>query len=220
MPRAHATRGDREERTPPRSQIVQIEPAHAPRATPVRPRRRHAVCSAAKHPLEEVAMKVEQLMQRSVQTCRAHDALNRAAQIMWENDCGCVPVVDDAGCAIGMITDRDVCMAAYTRGRTLGEIDVGSVMTATPRACRPQDTVREAETIMCTAQVRRLPVVDNENRLVGILSLNDIALEAQRGHAASSRSQDGVHDTEVCDTLGAIGQRHVPKDLQPIDLAG
>lgn len=162
-------------------------------------------------------MKVEQLMQRAVQTCRAHDSLNGAAQIMWENDCGCVPVVDDAGHAIGMITDRDVCMAAYTRGRPLGEIDVGSVMSAIVHCCRPQDTLREAETIMRTVQVRRLPVVDNENRLLGILSLNDIALEARRQGAAARRD---IGETEVCDTLGAIGQPHAPKALRPVGVAG
>lgn len=162
-------------------------------------------------------MKVEQLMQRAVQTCRAYDSLNRAAQIMWENDCGCVPVVDDAGHAIGMVTDRDACMAAYTRGRPLGEIDVGSVMAAMVHCCRPQDTLREAETIMRAMQVRRLPVVDNENRLVGILSLNDIALEAQRQGTATSRE---IQDTEVSDTLGAIGQRHVTTELRPVGVPG
>lgn len=150
-------------------------------------------------------MKVEQLMQRAVQACAPTDTLNRAAQIMWEHDCGCVPVVDDAGHAVGMITDRDVCMAAYTRGKTLGELDVATTMTALVQACRPGDTVREAESIMRAAQVRRLPVVDNQNVLVGILSLNDIATEARRQAGGSRREID---DGEVSGTLGAICTRH------------
>ena len=73
-------------------------------------------------------MKVEQLMSRDVKTCQATEMLNRAAQLMWENDCGCVPVVDEDGRAVGMITDRDVCMAAYTQGRLLDALPVASAM--------------------------------------------------------------------------------------------
>ncbi len=158
-------------------------------------------------------MNVEQLMQQTVHACRADESLNRAAQIMWENDCGCVPVVDGDRRLVGMITDRDVCMAAYTRGKPLAEIDVGGAMAAVVQSCRPEDTLRRAETIMRTAQVRRLPVVDRDQRLVGILSLRDIAHEAQRQSRTEHREIDG---TEVSDTLGAICAQRVPRALQPV----
>ena len=75
-------------------------------------------------------MKVEDLMTRSVGTCRPTDTLSSAAQLMWERDCGCVPVVSDDGSnrVVGMLTDRDICMAAHFRGASPGALPVGQVM--------------------------------------------------------------------------------------------
>ncbi|MCW5891237.1 MAG: CBS domain-containing protein [bacterium] len=146
-------------------------------------------------------MKVEQLMQRPVHTCRADDTINHAVQIMWEQDCGCIPVVDEERHPIGMITDRDACMAAYTQGRTLSSLPVGAAMARHVHACRTGDTLAEAERIMRLAQVRRLPVVDAANVLVGILSLNDLAQEVRR-EAGAARHELGCE--EVADTLGAV----------------
>src|SRR5690606_28351921 len=70
----------------------------------------------------KVAMQVRELMTRDVQVCGPRDDLNRAAQIMWDHDCGVVPVVDSERRPIGMVTDRDVCMAAYTQGKPLSAI--------------------------------------------------------------------------------------------------
>ena len=64
-------------------------------------------------------MKVGDLMTKDVKACSQHDSLNRAAQLMWENDCGSVPVVDSDSKVVGMLTDRDICMAAYTKGIAL-----------------------------------------------------------------------------------------------------
>ena len=147
-------------------------------------------------------MKVEQVMSRNVKSCRADDTLNRAAQMMWENDCGCVPVVDDEGRAVGMLTDRDVCMAAYIQGGLLSHLRVGSAMAGDVRSCRPTDTVAEAESIMRAAQVRRLPVVDPESHIIGLLSLNDIAREVARERGASGKPE--VDCEEIAETLGVI----------------
>jgi predicted transcriptional regulator len=81
------------------------------------------------------SMKVEQVMKQAVQACRRGDALNTAAQIMWEHDCGCVPVVDTENRVIGMITDRDICMAAYTRGEPLQTLRVETAIVE--RWCSP-----------------------------------------------------------------------------------
>ena len=159
-------------------------------------------------------MKVEQVMNRNVKTCLANDTLNRAAQLMWENDCGCVPVVDDDGRAVGMITDRDVCMAAYTQGGMLSHLRVGSAMAREVRSCRPMDTVAEAESIMRAAQVRRLPVVDAERHIVGLLSLNDIAREVARERGASGKPELGSED--VAETLGAIC---IPREHRELSVA-
>jgi CBS domain-containing protein len=120
-------------------------------------------------------MKVVELMVREVTACSPDDALNRAAQIMWENDCGCVPVVDRAARLVAMLTDRDICMAAYTSGRTLKDIRVSAAMSSEVFACRPDDELLDAQKMMREHQVRRIPVSDEQGRLVGILSLADIA---------------------------------------------
>ena len=132
-------------------------------------------------------MKVAQVMKHAVWTCQAADTLDRAAQIMWDNDCGCVPVVEGDRHVIGMITDRDICMAAYTQGAPLRSLQVRDAMSKSVCACNGGDEVAEAEKIMRTHQVHRLPVLDAFGHLIGILSLNDLAQEAARGTAAKKR---------------------------------
>jgi CBS domain-containing protein len=102
---------------------------------------------------------------------------------MWEHNCGCLPVVDAAGKTVSVITDRDICMAAYTQGRPLCEIPVRSAMSRALHACAPTDSVAAAEKLMAEKQVRRLPVIDREDQLVGILSLHDIATRGSRLNA-------------------------------------
>lgn len=155
-------------------------------------------------------MNVEQLMQRTVHTCRVHHTLNDAAQLMWEHDCGCIPVVDDQGKAIGMLTDRDICMAAYTRGRPLWELCVADAMAPNPRTCRMSESLQDAEKIMRDEQVRRLPVVDRHSRVVGLLSLNDIARQAAR---EAGRSRRNIVPDEVASTLGSICTPRPCRDL-------
>ena len=120
-------------------------------------------------------MNVGQVMTRMVCSCQRSDSLNRAAQIMWENDCGCVPVEDADGKAIAMITDRDICMAAYTQGLPLTQISVGSAASRTLHCVVESDTLARAELLMQRHRIRRLPVVDGDGRPVGILSMNDLA---------------------------------------------
>jgi CBS domain-containing protein len=147
-------------------------------------------------------MIVSDLMTRGVVTCAPHDSLEHAAQLMWDADCGCLPVVD-AGRVIGMITDRDVCMGAYTQGRLLRDLNVFETMAHEVFACLPDDSLAEAEAIMRLRRVRRLPVVDLTGRLVGLISLNDVARESMRQHA---RKQKDVTPDEVAATLAAICQ--------------
>jgi CBS domain-containing protein len=141
-------------------------------------------------------MNVQEIMSRPAVWCRPRDTLNNAAQLMWEHDCGSIPVVDDDGSIIGMVTDRDICMAAYTQGAALSAIPVSDAMAKRVFRCRATDSVGAAERLMADHQIRRLPVVDAEERLVGVLSLNDIAR-----WAASSR---GANGTELVQTLAAV----------------
>jgi CBS domain-containing protein len=153
-------------------------------------------------------MKVESLMTRNTQVCTPTQSLADAARLMWHEDCGALPIVDSELHVLGMVTDRDVCMAAYVNGLPLSEMTVGSTMTGQLVVCGPDDTIGDVEQIMGAAQVRRVPVMDDERHLLGIISLNDIALEAARV------ASDGTHDLSLVDvalTLSEIG-RHPRTD--------
>lgn len=146
-------------------------------------------------------MNVVKLMSIDPTCHRANASLADAARDMWDCDCGCIPVVDDEQRVIGMITDRDICMAALFKGRPIQEISIGDVMSRVVITCRSDDTVQQAERIMREARVRRLPVTDETGRLVGLISLNDIAREA-----ASERSSRTPQITlnDVALTLSAV----------------
>ena len=143
-------------------------------------------------------MQIRKIMSTPAVTCREGDTLNRPAQLMWEHDCGAIPVTNDAGMLVGMITDRDICMAAYTQGRTLPEIPVVDAMTTQVHACSPNESVDAAEVLMRDNQVRRVPVVDDAGRPVGLLSLNDVAR-----YTASVGKKNG-RDREFVKTVAAI----------------
>jgi CBS domain-containing protein len=156
-------------------------------------------------------MQIEQIMTRDVASCAASDTLNRAAQLMWEYDCGCVPVVDADAKVVGIVTDRDVTMAAYTQGKPLTEMFVGDIMTRDVLTCSPSESLAVAEGRLRELQVRRLPVVDQSGKLVGVVSLNDFALEAAR--EKGSRHPE-LKPVEVARTLAEIS-RHRPGQGAP-----
>jgi CBS domain-containing protein len=150
-------------------------------------------------------MKVEQLMTKEVSTCGSDDMLNQAARVMWERDCGFVPITEgiESRRVVGIVTDRDICMAAYTQGRTLEQIRIRDVMSTGIRACRPGEDLSDAEATMRRAQVHRLPVVDDAGQLLGVISLADIARESAR--QAGSKTPR-VSASEIGETLAAIRQ--------------
>jgi CBS domain-containing protein len=148
-------------------------------------------------------MRLEQIMTKAPCTCRTDQSLDTAAQIMWDHDCGIVPVVDGAGRLVGVITDRDVCMAAYTRGLPLRSISIASTMAKQVHSCRPKDDLATAERMMADKRVRRIPVIDEQQRPVGIISLGDIARAAEKPGAAA---RGAAPPCDVLHTLSAISQ--------------
>jgi CBS domain-containing protein len=158
-------------------------------------------------------VKVEQLMKREVKVCTQGDSLNRAAELMWDSDCGCVPVIsaNGDGGIIGIVTDRDIAMAAYTQGKQLWAIPVGTTMARNVITCHAGDGIGQAEALMRDNRVRRLPVLDQDERLVGILSLNDVAREAQREAAAGKRAE--VTGQSVAETLASVCQPRSSHDV-------
>jgi CBS domain-containing protein len=146
-------------------------------------------------------MKTEDLMTRNVAACRPEDSLEQAAHLMWDWDVGCVVVTDGEQKPIGMITDRDVAMAAYTQGALLRDIRVEAVMARKIWACSVNTSLREIEDKMRTAQVRRLPVLGFDGELVGIVTLGDIARSA---HSSPLRV---IELPGLASTLASITER-------------
>jgi CBS domain-containing protein len=146
-------------------------------------------------------MKIADLMTKTVRTCTVNDSLNAAANVMWEHDCGIVPVVDAAGALAGVVTDRDICMATFFHGARLAELPVREVMARDLHTLRPDAPLFDALELMRRMQVRRLPIVDDEGALVGILSLADVAA-AWRNRALVDGRQ--LRDEDVSEVLSAI----------------
>jgi len=155
-------------------------------------------------------MTVEQVMKTNVQVCSPHDTLNTAVRIMWDHDCGVVPVVEE-GKVVGMITDRDICMAAYLAGARLSDLIVASTMSRNVVTCRFDDQVGTVSGLMRTRQVRRVPVLDESDKLVGIVSLTDLAVEALQER--KSRKRKALSPADVGQTLAGICAPHPGSEL-------
>ena len=149
-------------------------------------------------------MKVQDIMVKEVKFCRPETNLAEATQLMWANDCGALPVVDGNNKVVGMITDRDICMAVGTRNRPPADVSVFEVKPQPQElfTCAPKDDIHEALKTMRTNGIRRLPVV-NSGTLRGMLCLNEIALNA------GQRSDISYED--VVATLKAICEHRVAR---------
>ena len=146
-------------------------------------------------------MNVEELMTKPAVTIQAHEPLAVAAQKMWDNDCGVLPVVGGDGRLVGILTDRDVCMSAWTKGQLLTNIRVEDAMSKQVFSMKPDQEIGLAEVLMTEHQVRRIPIVDANEKPVGVVSMNDLAREAAR---PGSKVKDGI--ARAIHTLAAICQ--------------
>ena len=146
-------------------------------------------------------MNAQDLMTKSVVTCRIDETLAVAAQRMWEADCGVLPIVTHDRVLVGILTDRDICMATLFCGRPLDAIGVGEAMSKRVAFVRPGQSVEAVSRLMAEMKVRRIPVVDTGETLLGIVSINDIAREAAKPGTRVERST-----VRAIDTLAAICQ--------------
>jgi CBS domain-containing protein len=144
-------------------------------------------------------MRVENVMSKNARTCSAEDTLNQAARLMWETDCGFLPVIDERRHVIGVVTDRDLLMGAYTQGQPLTNATVRSVMSREVSACAPDDSLATAEKLMEDRRVRRLPVVDSFGEIAGVITLGDLARSSQ-----SNTVTKAIGGVMVAKTLAAI----------------
>ena len=136
-------------------------------------------------------MKVKEIMTPSPKTCAPNETLGAAAQLMWDADCGFLPV-QDAGKLVGVVTDRDMYIALATRNRLPSQVTVSEVATTSVSSCQPDDDVLAALATMKQKSVRRLPVIGSDGALLGVLSMNDIVLAA--GAKTGSVTTEAVVD--------------------------
>lgn len=120
-------------------------------------------------------MQVQDIMTRTPVSCSPNTNLAEVASLFFTRDFGSMPVAD-RGRVLGMITDRDICIAAATRNLPPSAIAAGEVMSPNVAFCSPTDDVHSALAVMETARVRRLPVIDDAGFLAGFLTMNDLLL--------------------------------------------
>ena len=146
-------------------------------------------------------MTVEEIMSTPALTCHAQDTLNFVAHKMWDADCGAIAVVNDEGKLVGIVTDRDICMAGLMQNLPLSDIPVHIAMARQVYAVEPQQPIEDAERLMAVHQIRRIPVVRGDGKPVGMIAINDLTREAAR---PQSRLRGGV--TRLVQTLSLICQ--------------
>jgi CBS domain-containing protein len=122
-------------------------------------------------------MKVKEVMTSTPVACAPATTVAVAAQLMFEGDCGVLPVISDDR-LVGVVTDRDLFIALGTSNRVASELTVGEVMVPRVWTCGPDEDVRAALALMKDHKIRRLPVVGPGDILLGIVTINDLLLDA------------------------------------------
>ncbi len=156
-------------------------------------------------------MKVQDVMMRTPASCSPETNLGAAVEILWTRNCGMLPVVDARQKVIGVVTDRDLCVALGTRNKLPGKMTVGEVAKGEVYACRAQDDIHVAMQTMAQYKVRRLPVVDRNGMLEGILSMDNVILHTDVG--AWGRGSDLSHE-DVIRTLQRIYGPSLPQVVE------
>lgn len=152
---------------------------------------------ARRSPPVSRVLRAQDLMSAPPDACQPQTDLAAVTRLMWDRDCGVIPVVDAAGHVVGVVTDRDICIATATRRLLPEHIAASQVMSRAVRTCLPGDTATDALAAMAEARVHRLPVVDGDGHLRGMLSLTDLVRAAGR--------QGGPTADAVVDALAVIG---------------
>lgn len=152
-------------------------------------------------------MKVKDIMTGDPSVCDLNESLAEAAKTMWETDCGVLPVLKDGREVVGLITDRDICMAMTMRDCNPTAVSAEEVITGEIYSVAPEDDVKKALQVMQEHQVRRLPVISEEGGLEGMLSMNDVVLKAEE---KSTPKSPAIVYADVINTFKAICEHRVP----------
>ena len=121
-------------------------------------------------------MRVQDVMREAVAVCGPKTNAAEAAELMWVNNCGCLPVVEEDGKVVGVVTDRDLFIALGTQNRLPSELTMDQAVEG-GAVCGPEDEIEDAMEAMKAGGFRHLPVVDDEGRLQGVIFRDDLALE-------------------------------------------
>jgi CBS domain-containing protein len=124
-------------------------------------------------------MRVKEVMMGTPYQVPLHANLGMATELMWKGNCGFLPVVNAEKKVCGVITDRDICVALGTRNQTAGQVVVEEVVQRKVYTCNPDDDIHMALQTMREGHVRRLPVVDYNGNLAGVVSMDDLLLRAE-----------------------------------------
>jgi CBS domain-containing protein len=160
---------------------------------------------------------VKDVMVRTPASCGPETNLAAATAILWNRNCGILPIVDSRQRVTGVVTDRDLCIAMGTRNRLPGEITLAQVASGKVYSCRPEEAIPVALEVMAQNKVRRLVVVDGEGRLQGILSMDDVVLHAE---SAGAGKPPEVSPDAVIRTLKAIYGPQLPQLARSASRAG
>lgn len=149
-------------------------------------------------------MNLKDIMTTDVKSCTIDTMLDSVAMMMWENDCGSIAVVDDKGTPIGMITDRDIAMGSALQHRPLWEMATSEITNNRPVfTCNENDDVHSLLTTMQNNKIRRVPVVDDEGHIDGIVSIGDLMAFAKKDAKSSGLSYD-----DTVNTCKAVSKPH------------
>jgi CBS domain-containing protein len=153
-------------------------------------------------------MRVIEIMMGTPYHCASETNLGVATELMWLGNCGFLPVVGADGKVLGVITDRDICVALGTRNKLAGDVTVAEVMSPKIHSCLPDDDVHEALRSMRNGHVRRLPVITRDGTLVGVISIDDILVYAE---PPAYGKVSELSSEEVVRTFQAINIRQLPQ---------
>lgn len=125
-------------------------------------------------------MIVKEVMKTAVVACAPENDLSSVIDTMQQHDCGFLPVVDSQGAVVGVVTDRDVCLAGITKHRPLTRVSVKETMSHPVFSCFAEENLKTVLMTMAKHRVRRLPVLNKSGHLEGVLSIDDIVQAPHR----------------------------------------
>ncbi len=158
-------------------------------------------------------MKVQDIMTPDVKFCGPDTNLAEATEILWRNNCGTLPVLDTGRKLIGLVTDRDMCIALGTKNCRASDLAVREVAMKPVFTCGPNDDVHGALKTMRQHQVRRVPVVGEDGKLAGILCLDEVVHHAEKATTA------GISYEDVVNTMKAICEHRAADAPKPATMA-